>query len=675
MRIVETLPVRVREIENLWIPAGSTGDRMAGRLWLPEGAERAPVPAILTYLPYRKRDSTRAGDDPMHRYFSGHGYACLRVDMRGSGDSDGLMADEYAPQELADGKALIGWIASQPWCTGKVGMIGSSWGGFNALQIAALRPPALAAIVTNCSTDDRYTDDMHYMGGCFLNDSLDWGSSFFARLHRPPDPEIAGPDWRRKWQERLEQLALPLAVWLQHQRRDGYWKHGSVNEDYGAIECPVFATGGWMDGYSNAIPRLLANLKVPRLGLIGAWGHKYGHLAVPGPAIGYLQECLRWFDHWLRGRDTGIMREPMLRAFMQEAVPPTGDYPVCPGRWIAEPVWPSPAITRRRFHLNAGGALQARPGRAVTLTHSSEQTVGLAGGEWCPHGIGGYGPQCPTDQREDDVRSLVFETAPLSRPLEILGQPALTLALAVDRPVAFVAVRLNDVFPDGRVSRVSFGVLNLTHRESHEFPTPMPPGKRIRIRVPLNDIAYSFGAGHRVRVALSTTYWPMVWPAPEPVTLRVTTGSSVLDLPVRARRPLDRRVTFKPPEQGPPMAKSVVEPPSFCRVIERDVGKRAVTIRAEENEGRAVILDTGVEVGRWVKERLTLTEGDPLSAETEMGSVFTYAKGPWRTRVEGRCRLRATKTTWLLSADLDAWEGDDKIFSRHLDVPIARDLM
>ena len=172
------------------------------------------MPAILTYLPYRKRDSTRAGDDPMHRYFSGHGYACLRVDMRGAGDSDGLMDDEYAAQELGDGKALIAWIAAQPWCTGKVGMIGSSWGGFNALQIAALRPPALAAIVTNCSTDDRYTDDMHYMGGCLLNDSLDWGSSFFARLPRPPDPEISGPDWRRKWQARLEQCALPLAVWL-----------------------------------------------------------------------------------------------------------------------------------------------------------------------------------------------------------------------------------------------------------------------------------------------------------------------------------------------------------------------------------------------------------------------------------------------------------------------------
>jgi uncharacterized protein len=197
----------------------------------------------------------------------------------------------------------------------------------------------------------------------------------------------------------------------------------------------------------------------------------------------------------------------------------------------------------------------------------------------------------------------------------------------------------------------------------------------VRIRVPLNDIAYAWKRGHRLRVAISTTYWPMIWPAPEPVTLRLTTGRSVLELPVRGRRSLDRMVRFGPPEQGPPMAKTVLEPPSSARLIERDVARDTVTIRAEEHEGRAIITDTGVEVGRWVTERLTIAEGDPLSAETEMGSVFSYAKGAWQTRVEGRCRLRASRTTWLLSADLDAWEGDARIFTRHLEVPIPRDLV
>jgi hypothetical protein len=675
MRIVTKPRHRFREIENIWIPVGRTGQRMAARLWLPEDAETKPAPAILTYLPYRKRDSTRAGDDPMHRYFAGHGYACLRVDMRGSGDSDGLMNDEYAAQELIDGKDLIAWIAAQPWCGGKVGMIGSSWGGFNALQIAALRPPALHAIVTNCSTDDRYTDDMHWMGGCLLSDTLDWGSSFFARLHRPPDPEIAGPAWRKAWRARLGQFALPLEAWTRHQRRDAYWKHGSVNEDYGAIQCAVFATGGWIDGYSNAIPRLLANLKVPRLGLIGPWAHKYGHQAAPGPAIGYLQECVRWWDFWLKGKPNGIMDEPMLRVWMQQEVPPKGDYATCPGRWVAEPSWPSSAIKTRTLALNAGGALAARKGKSVTLSHASEQTVGLAGGEWCPHGIGGYGPQYPTDQREDDARSLVFETAPLASAVEILGPPAVNLRLSVDRPVAYLAVRLNDVFPDGRVARASFGVLNLTHRKSHEFPEPMVPGRRTSVRVALNDIAYSFRPGHRIRVVISTTYWPMVWPAPEPVTLSLIAGRSTLELPIRGPRASDARIRFASPEQGPPMAKTIVEPPSFHRVIEKDVGQGKVTIRAEENDGRFVIEDTGVEVGRWVKERGSIVEGDPLSAETEMGSTFTYRKGRWDTKVEGTCSLRATRTHWLLGAHLTAWEGKKRVFERKVAKTIKRDLV
>ena len=672
---IATPQVRFTEIENVWIPVGNTGQNMAARLWLPRGAEKKPVPAILTYLPYRKRDSTRAGDDPMHRYFAGHGYACLRVDMRGSGDSDGLMTDEYAEQELQDGKTLIAWIASQPWCDGNVGMIGSSWGGFNALQIAALRPPALKAIVTNCSTDDRYTDDMHWMGGCVLNDTFDWGNSFFTRLHRPPDPEISGPDWKKKWLERLEQCVLPLEAWLTHQRRDAYWKHGSVNEDYDAIEAAVFATGGWMDGYSNAIPRLLANLKAPRRGLIGAWDHKYGHQGVPGPAIGYLQECVRWWDQWLKGIDTGIMKEPMLRCWMQQEVPPEGDYAMCPGRWIAEPEWPSPAIRHKTFHLNAGGVLGQRAGKAVTLKHVSEQTIGLAGGEWCPHGIGGAGPQYPTDQREDDCRSLVFDSPELSAPVEFLGQASVDLELTVDRPVAYLAVRLNDVFQDGRVSRVTYGVLNLTHRKSHEFPEAMKPGRRTKVRVALNDVAYSFRKGHRMRVVISTTYWPMIWPSAESVTLGIVTGKSTLSLPLRKPRPIDRKVVFGEPEMGEPMARHIVEPARFRRVIEKDVAARTVTVRAEEVDGRIVIADTGVEIGRWIDERCAITEGDPLSAETEMGSVFTYRKGDWDTTTEGRCKLTATRTHWMLSAHLKASDHGEVIFERRLEIPIPRDLV
>ena len=349
-----SFPRLVREIENIWVPL-SDGTRLAARLWLPDDAEAHPVPAILEYLPYRKDDGTTLRDAMTHPYFAGHGYASLRVDMRGSGDSDGLLLDEYLPQEQYDALEVIAWIAAQPWCTGAVGMIGISWGGFNGLQVAAHRPPALKAVITLCSTDDRYTDDCHYMGGCVLgSDMLGWASVMLAYNARPPDPRFVGERWRQMWLDRLEHTPPFSDIWLGHQRRDAYWKQGSVCEDYAAITCPVYAVGGWADPYTNAIPRLLAGLQGPRKGLIGPWAHVYPHAGAPGPAIGFLQECLRWWDCWLKGIDTGIMAEPMLRTWMLENVEPSSSVAEWPGRWVAETQWPPEAMASQTYTLGDG---------------------------------------------------------------------------------------------------------------------------------------------------------------------------------------------------------------------------------------------------------------------------------------------------------------------------------
>src|SRR5580698_6456756 len=296
--IVTEFPGAVREIEHVLIPLRD-GTRLAARIWLPEYAETDPVPAILEYLPYRKRDGTFERDALTYPWFAGHGYAGVRVDIRGSGESDGLLSDEYAQQEQDDAIEIIAWLANQPWCSGAVGMMGISWGGFNGLQVAARRPPALKAIVTICSTDDRYADDVHYMGGAKLNAGFGWASFFFADMCHPPDPALVGERWRAMWLERLQALPQFLALWLEHQPRDAYWRHGSVCEDYGAIQCAVLAVGGWTDGYTNAVPRMLANLECPRQGLIGPWAHAYPHFAKPGPQIGFLQEMLLWWDRWL----------------------------------------------------------------------------------------------------------------------------------------------------------------------------------------------------------------------------------------------------------------------------------------------------------------------------------------------------------------------------------------
>src|SRR6056297_4109463 len=341
----------VKIIDHVWIPM-SDGIRLGAKLWIPEGAGAQPVPAIFEYIPYRKRDFKAVRDAQTYQYYAEKGYAGVRVDLRGSGDSEGILRDEYLQQELDDGLEVISWLAAQSWCTGDVGMIGISWGGFNGLQIAALQPPELKAVISVASSDDRYADDVHYMGGTLLTDNLSWASTMFAYNSCPPDPQIAGEKWKEMWIDRLEGSGLWLKKWLEHQRRDGYWKHASVCEDYSAVQCPVFAVSGWADGYTNTVFRLLENLDVPRKGLIGAWGHKYPHIGGPGPTIDFLGEAVRWWDYYIKGIENGVENEPMLRGWMQDTISPLSSRR--PGRWVGEKQWPSAHIKEETYPLFPG---------------------------------------------------------------------------------------------------------------------------------------------------------------------------------------------------------------------------------------------------------------------------------------------------------------------------------
>lgn len=637
-------PLRpVREIENAWIPLAD-GTRLAARLWLPADADHSPVPALLEYLPYRKRDGTAERDALTHPYLAGHGYASVRVDIRGSGESDGVLSDEYSLQEQDDALEVIAWLAAQPWCSGAVGMFGISWGGFNALQIAARRPPALKAIVTLCSTDDRYRDDVHYMGGARLNAGFGWAGFFFADMCHPPDPALVGERWRTMWLERLRALPLFLERWLEHQHRDAYWRHGSICEDYAAVECPVYAVGGWTDGYTNAVPRLLEHLSVPRKGLIGPWAHAYPHFALPGPQVGFLQEMLRWWDHWLKDRDTGVMAEPMLRAWITASHTPARHHETLPGHWVAEPCWPPRRPPQRLFLTDAG--LLAAPLPLSPRAVRSPLDVGRHAGQWCPFG---RGEDQADDQREDDALSLTFETPPLAETVEILGAPIVTLGLASDRPVAQLIARLCDVHPDGTSLRVSFGVLNLTHRDGSAAPSALMPGQRHRVRLQLNDCGAAFPAGHRIRLALSTSYWPMVWPAPEAATLTILDGT--LDLPVRPV-PMDKPLPpLPPPESAPPEEARPVRP----GVVRFD--------------------RLGLEVGNKASFSADIEGDDPLSAAIGMRRTLTVAREGWRVRVETSMRMHCTRETFRLEASVHAFEGDDEVFHRLWDRSIPRDLV
>ena len=675
MKIVDRFPRAVRVIENCWIPL-SDGCRLAARIWLPADAETSPVPAILEYIPYRKRDFTRARDEPMHYYFAGHGYAAVRVDLRGSGDSDGLLLDEYLEQEQKDALEVIRWIAAQPWCSGAVGMMGKSWGGFNSLQVAARRPDALKAIITVCSTDDRYADDVHYMGGCLLNENLTWGSVLMNYNAYPPDPELVGERWRAMWLDRLDHAVVFPEVWLTHPRRDDYWKHGSVCEDYGAITCPVYAIGGWADAYSNAILRLLAGLKAPRKGLIGPWAHLYPHDGVPGPAIGFLQEALRWWDRWLKNIDNGIMAEPMVRVWMQESVCPRPHYEERPGRWVAETEWPSPRIRPKRYWLSPDRLSSAATVK-TRLDFRSAQTTGLTAGEWCRFGAPG---EAPRDQRGDDGCSATFVSEYLRERMEILGAPAATLELAVDQPIAFIAARLNDVAPDGASTRVTYGLLNLTHRNSHAHPQPLEPGKCYRVTVILNAIAHVFPPGHTLRLSISTCYWPIAWPAPEPTAVSLFTGKSFLDLPVRPPDGKDANLNpFEPPERAAAQAIEL-RPAPLKRIIERDLAANETTYTIASGGD----LDGGVvarveaidlEVGHTVLKRFRIGEDDPLSAQAEVVQRTFFRRGAWKVRVETRTRFSSNRDYFLLHAELKACEGEEEIFARAWERRVKRDLL
>lgn len=673
MKTVSSFPYTVQELEHVWIPLAD-GTHLAARIWLPEEAQVRPVPAILEYIPYRKRDTTAERDARMHPYFAGHGYAAIRVDLRGSGDSEGVLTDEYLPQELHDGVEVLRWIANQRWCNGSIGMIGISWGGFNGLQIAALRPPELKTIITICSTDDRYTDDIHYMGGCLLGDNLSWASTMFAYNASPPDPVLVGERWRELWYERLEGSGLWLEKWLGHQRRDAYWKHGSVCEDFAAITCPVLAVSGWADGYSNAVFRLLANLKVPRKGLIGPWGHKYPHLGIPGPAIGFLQEALRWWDRWLKGKKTGIMDEPMLRVWMQYSVPPSTNSMLRPGRWVAEPSWPSPQIATRSYFLTPGCI--ARPGDPVptaALSIQSPLSVGLFAGKWCSFSAT---PDLPHDQREEDGGALLFESDPLDETLEILGAPIVELDLAASAPVAMIAVRLSDVAPNGKATRVTYGLLNLTHRESHEHPTYLEPGQCYRISVRLNDIAQIFPQGHRMRISISTSYWPLAWPPPEPVNLTIFTGDSRLHLPCRGSTELDGKLSpFAEPEGAPPLAKTMIEPRRYKWLVTRDLAQDISTLEVVKDEGVSRFEEINLEVWRNTVEWYTYCNDHFDSVRGETRNIRGFRRGDWSVEIVTRTVLTSTSTHFHIHAELDAWEGDRRVYSRNWDRAIPRDFL
>lgn len=659
-------PRKVREIENTWIPMPD-GTRLAARIWLPDDAEDDPVPAILEYLPYRKRDGTVERDHLTHPYFAGHGYAGVRVDMRGTGDSEGVCLGEYLRQEQDDALAVIDWLAAQPWCSGKVGMIGISWGGFNGLQVAARQPKALGAVISLCSTDDRYADDIHFMGGAMLTDKLAWGATAFSICNTPPDPAIVGERWRDLWLERLNNNGLWFLDWMRHQRRDALYTHGSICENYASVQVPVYAVGGYADGYTNPIFRMMQNLSCPRKALVGPWAHKYPHFATPGPRIGFLQECLRWWDQHLKGIETGIMDEPMIRAWMQEPVPPNPVSTERPGRWISAPGWPPPVSREHVLHVTPDGLSDAPSDDPITI--ACDETAGHAAPTWCMYGVD---PDGPLDQNREAGRMVFFETEPLREDLEIFGFPMVHVRAASDVPQANLAAVLSLVAPDGPATLISFGVLNLTHRDSHADPEALPIGEPVDATVQLNVIGQRIPAGYRLQLALSQACWPMIFPSQNKARLVLTKARLVLPThdPAQDGPTL---ADFGPPEGAAPLQTEVLSDGESYRWSKLDYASGIETYMRGGDTGVLRHLHTGIKVQSRNEDRFDIRPDDPNTAKATGKWYVSYHRGDWRAEVESYVSVEALCNVWRITAQLIAKDATGEVVTREWQEEIPRD--
>lgn len=525
-------------------------------------------------------------------------------------------------------------------------------------QCGVLPASGEIGVVTVCSTDDRYDNDVHYTGGAVLGiDMAGWSGTMLAFTARPPDPAVVGERWLPMWRERLEAAEPFLHHWLAHPERDDYWRHGSVCEDPSAIRAAVLAVGGWNDPYRDTVLRLLSTLDAPVRGIVGPWAHRYPDIELPpGPAIGFLQETLRWWDRWLKDEPTGVEDDPPLRAWIQEPVRPATTYPERPGRWVGCPVV---GETTHELALGTG---------SEPVVVAAPDHTGIDAGRYFPFG---NPTDLPPDQRAEDGRSVCFDLGPLPERVEILGRPVVRLRLDADRPAAAVVVRLCTVDDDGASTLVTRGVLNLTRRHGRDRTVPWTPGVPETVEVPLMATGSAVPAGGRLRVAVSQTYWPWVWPHPEPVRLTVVPDRSSLTLPLNTGTDLPA-ATFGPPEQAPPLPVTTTPPPDRPeREVLHDVGTGIWELRVDPRYGGSRTFPDGLSYAEDTRETYRITDGDPLSARAESAWTIAIGRGDWRTDVETRSVLTATATDFVADSSLVARHGGEVVAERrwHRTIP------
>ena len=620
------------------------GIKVALTTYLPEGPGRFPV--VVESVPYRKDDDCFARDWQNYFYLAERGIAGVRIDIRGTGASEGIITDEYTADEMSDTVEILEWAAGQAWSNGNVGMWGISWGGFSSLQTAMLGPEPLKAIMPVHATHDRFATDVHYAGGSVLAaEQGDWAASMIALNGLPPDPSIVGHGWRQMWMERLDQTPQWLFEWFRHQHRDSYWLHGSPCSDYESIQVPTLLIGGWLDGYVDGMLTMFEKLRCPRKAVIGPWGHYRPATGVPAPTFDHLDLMARWFGHHLRGDDNGVMDMPDLIAWVRTDPPYDGESTT--GFWRGDSI--------------------GKPGETWEMPLPGSEMVTWRGPQW----VGSHAPAWDraaigsTASDLDDAGSLLFESEPLTTELEIFGQPKAELRVASDQDAGLIAVRLLIVSPEGDAHLLCRGHKNLAFPSDLSDPKSVEPGVWQTVEVSLLAASAVIPRGWRIRVAIAGVDFPILWPPARRFSLSVDPTQSRLLFPVLAAGGETLAIPVSP---SPP--DSPVE--TFVSNHDFSVGRNDQKASFEKTVGHRERQPDGLMYDSRQTSRVTVLDDDPETTEVAAMTTISLERGDWLVGTDSTLRITADESHFHIDIHLSARDHDAEVFSRNWSESIER---
>jgi putative CocE/NonD family hydrolase len=684
---------------------GKPALQLRGHFWYNAPARHAGrrLPAIVELNPYRRRDGMLYVDSMMYPWFAFKEYCCFRVDLQGSGDSDGVMNDEYSDEELSYCVQVVEQIARLSFCDGNVAMMGKSWSAINSLMVAARddAPKALKTVLFCCGTDDRFNDDVHYKGGTMMYDNAGWAASMWGWMPMPPDPLVVGDRWKSMWRERIEALEFWFERWGTHQTRDAYWRDTSVRDRMSKIRIPVYVVSGWQDGYKNPAARIVTALGergVPVEGVLGPWGHKYPFDGFPSPHIEWLDYIVtHWWDRWLKGREPeASTQRPQLMVWMGESRGPqrTPDYRER-GRWVAEDWRWQQRIRPLELLLQPGRKLAVRAGALQDnqrwLHASSDVLLGtdvLETSSWgeCDN------PDLPGDQRANDERSLSFDTPPLAGDLACFGRPLVRLVMRSTRAIASIAVRLCEIEPlTGRSHMVTWNLWSLAYRNGDlQPPSTVPVGTPFSVEFPLDILGHVFRRGWRIRLAIAPSFDPAMWANPKPYDVAVLAGgnASALVLPLRDARAADAalarrfalsQTSYADPSTYAPILRTVRDESNVRTArIEGTGPKQKLYVRKKLDSGSFVyggVLDDLL-VDETAEEDFTLTADAPLSGLATTRYDSHLRRRDWNVRAVTTTRVwsdsGASRPEFRYRATVETYVDEHPFVRREIEGRIPR---